>query len=71
MKRSNFANDKLGKKVDLILMMMWINHSSNDTFPTALHIACLDVIDRKPLPSMKDLICAFKTFEKENEDIIK
>lgn len=68
---ANFANDKLGKKLIHPNDDVNKSQSSNDTFPTALHIACLDVIDRKLLPSMKDLICAFKTFEKENEDIIK
>lgn len=68
---ANFANDKLGKKLIHPNDDVNKSQSSNDTFPTALHIACLDVIDRKLLPSVKDLICAFKTFEKENEDIIK
>ncbi len=68
---ANFSNGKLGKKLIHPNDDVNKSQSSNDTFPTALHIACLDVIDRKLLPSMKDLICAFKTFEKENEDIIK
>ena len=40
-------------------------------FPTALHIACLDVIDRKLIPSMKTLISAFKAFEEANSDVVK
>ena len=68
---ANFANKKVGK--NLIHPNDDVNksQSSNDTFPTALHIACLDVIDRKLIPSIKSLILSFKEFEKNNDDIIK
>lgn len=68
---AGFANQKLSK--NLIHPNDDVNksQSSNDTFPTALHIACLDVIDRRLIPSIKELISSFKAFESKNEDVIK
>lgn len=68
---AGFANKKADK--NLIHPNDDVNksQSSNDTFPTALHIAALDVIDRKLIPSIKELISSFKAFENKNSDIIK
>lgn len=68
---SNYANEKAGKKLIHPNDDVNKSQSSNDTFPTALHIACYDVIDRKLIPAVKDLISTIKTFEENNQDVIK
>lgn len=47
------------------------SQSSNDTFPTAMHIAAVFEIRQKLLPSIETMIKTFKRLEKENEGIIK
>lgn len=47
------------------------SQSSNDTFPTAMHIAAVIEIREQLLPSMEAMIKTFKRLEKENEGIIK
>ncbi|MDO4939395.1 MAG: class II fumarate hydratase [Lachnospiraceae bacterium] len=48
-----------------------MSQSSNDTFPTAMHIAAVVSIEDKLLPELNKLIEAFKKLEKENEGIVK
>jgi fumarate hydratase class II len=45
--------------------------SSNDTFPTAMHIAAVEEIDRRLLPMVKKLRNALQKKEAEFKDIIK
>lgn len=47
------------------------SQSSNDTFPTAMHIAAVIAIEDKLFPAMDGLIATFKKLEKENEGIVK
>ena len=47
------------------------SQSSNDTFPTAMHIAAVFEIRRKLLPSIDAMIETFRRLEKENEGVIK
>lgn len=47
------------------------SQSSNDTFPSAMHIAAVLGIEKQVLPSLLDMIQALKELEKANEDIIK
>ena len=47
------------------------SQSSNDTFPTAMHISAVLAIEDKVLPSAQILIDTFKRLEKENEGIVK
>jgi len=47
------------------------SQSSNDTFPTAMHIAALQVIERKTIPAIEKLYDAINTKSKEFADIIK
>lgn len=68
---AEYANEKLNKKLIHPNDDVNKSQSSNDTFPTALHIACIDVIDRRLIPSIKELISSFKAFENKNSDIIK
>lgn len=68
---AEYANEKVNKKLIHPNDDVNKSQSSNDTFPTALHIACLDVIDRRLIPSIKELISSFKAFESKYSDIIK
>lgn len=48
-----------------------MSQSSNDTFPTAMHIAAVCSIEKQLLPSVEKLIKTFMRLEKENEGIVK
>ncbi len=48
-----------------------MSQSSNDTFPTAMHIAAVLMIEDKLIPAAKELIETFKRLEMENEGIVK
>ena len=47
------------------------SQSSNDTFPTAMHIAAVLGIEDKLMPQMDALIETMKRLERENEGIVK
>ena len=48
-----------------------MSQSSNDTFPTAMHIAAVVSIEDKLMPELRKLIDAFNKLEKDNEGIVK
>ncbi len=48
-----------------------MSQSSNDTFPTAMHIAAVTIIEDKVIPAIDKLIATFVRLEKENEGIVK
>ncbi len=48
-----------------------MSQSSNDTFPTAMHIAAVLMLEDKLIPAAKTLIDTFKKLEAENEGIVK
>ncbi|MBQ9631446.1 MAG: class II fumarate hydratase, partial [Lachnospiraceae bacterium] len=48
-----------------------MSQSSNDTFPTAMHIAAVLSIEDRLLPSLDALIHTFKKLEEENRGIVK
>lgn len=48
-----------------------MSQSSNDTFPTAMHISAVLAIEDKLLPAVELLIATFKRLEDENEGIVK
>ena len=47
------------------------SQSSNDTFPTALHIAAVLTLEEELLPEARNLVETLKRLEKENEGIVK
>lgn len=47
------------------------SQSSNDTFPTALHIAAVLALEEELLPEARNLVETLKHLEKENEGIVK
>lgn len=48
-----------------------MSQSSNDTFPTAMHIAAVTAVTDNLVPAVRDMIGTLKELEKQNEDIIK
>ncbi len=48
-----------------------MSQSSNDTFPTAMHIAAVMAIEDKVLPAIDLLVAAFLRLEQENAGVVK
>ena len=48
-----------------------MSQSSNDTFPTAMHIAALMSLEDQLLPAVDSLIATFRRLEEENRGIVK
>ncbi len=50
-----------------------VNHSqsSNDTFPTAMHIAAVVAVKEQLIPAAQQLIATFERLERENEGVVK
>ena len=48
-----------------------MSQSSNDTFPTAMHIAAVLSLEDKLIPAARELIATFRRLEEENEGIVK
>ena len=48
-----------------------MSQSSNDTFPTAMHIAAVLAIEDALLPEMRAFIDTLRRLEDENEDVVK
>jgi len=48
-----------------------MSQSSNDTFPTAMHIAAVLILEDRVIPAIDILISAFLRLEKENAGIVK
>ena len=48
-----------------------MSQSSNDTFPTAMHIAAVLILEDRLIPAAGQLIGTFRRLEKENEGVVK
>ncbi len=48
-----------------------MSQSSNDTFPTAMHISAVIALEDKLIPAIRELIATFVRLEAENEGIVK
>ena len=48
-----------------------MSQSSNDTFPTAMHISAVLAVEDKLIPAAEELIDTFLRLDKENEGIVK
>lgn len=68
---ANRGNEILGKKLLHPNDDINMSQSSNDTFPTAMHIAAVVGIKKRLFPALNQLIETFVRLEKENEGIIK
>ena len=68
---ANRGNQILGKKLLHPNDDVNMSQSSNDTFPTAMHIAAVIALEDKLIPAAETLIATFKRLEEENEGIVK
>lgn len=68
---SNRGNEICGKKLLHPNDDVNMSQSSNDTFPTAMHIAAAIGIEDSLFPAMDKLIATLKRLEEENEGIVK
>ncbi len=68
---ANRGNEILGEKLLHPNDDVNMSQSSNDTFPTAMHISAVLSVEDKLIPAVKVLIETFKKLEKENEGIVK
>ena len=68
---ANRGNAILGKKLLHPNDDVNMSQSSNDTFPTAMHIAGVLALEDKLIPAVYELIDTFKRLEAENEGIVK
>ena len=68
---ANRGNEIAGEKILHPNDDINMSQSSNDTFPTAMHIAAVSVIEDKLIPAVETLIKTFIRLEKENEGIVK
>ena len=68
---ANRGNEIAGEKILHPNDDINMSQSSNDTFPTAMHIAAVSAIEDKLIPAVETLIKTFIRLEKENEGIVK
>ncbi len=68
---ANRANELAGEKLCHPNDDINMSQSSNDTFPTAMHISAVLVLEDKVIPAIEELIATFKRLEAENEGIVK
>ncbi len=68
---ANRGNEIAGKKLLHPNDDVNMSQSSNDTFPTAMHIAATLIIEDKLIPAIDMLIDTFKRLEAEHEGVVK
>ncbi len=68
---ANRANELAGEKLCHPNDDINMSQSSNDTFPTALHIAAVLALEDRLLPAAEELIGAMRDLEAENTGIVK
>ena len=68
---ANRGNEIAGEKLLHPNDHVNMSQSSNDTFPTAMHIAAVLETKKKLIPSVERMIAELKRLEQENEGIIK
>lgn len=68
---ANRGNEIAGNKILHPNDDINMSQSSNDTFPTALHISSVMVLEDKLIPAIDTLVDTFIRLEKENEGIVK
>ena len=68
---ANRANELAGKKLLHPNDDINMSQSSNDTFPTAMHIAAVEALEANVLPALDRLSETFERLERENDDVVK
>ena len=68
---ANRGNAQAGKKLLHPNDDVNLSQSSNDTFPTALHVAAALCVETRLLPAVEGLIRTLRRLESENGDVLK
>lgn len=68
---ANRGNEIAGQKILHPNDDVNMSQSSNDTFPTAMHIAAVVEIKERLLPAIDELVETFLRIEEDNPDVIK
>ncbi len=68
---ANRGNELAGKKLLHPNDDINMSQSSNDTFPTAMHIAAVEALEDRVLPAIDLLVETFLRLERENEGVVK
>ena len=68
---ANRANELAGKKLCHPNDDINMSQSSNDTFPTALHISAVLILEDCLIPAAQELADELKRLEEENRDVVK
>ena len=68
---ANRGNEIAGRKLLHPNDDINMSQSSNDTFPTAMHIAAVCAIEDKVIPAIDTLTATFRRLEEENAGIVK
>ena len=68
---ANRGNEIAGKKLLHPNDDINMSQSSNDTFPTAMHIAAVCAFEDKVIPAIDTLTATFRRLEEENAGIVK
>lgn len=68
---ANRGNELAGKRLLHPNDDVNMSQSSNDTFPTAMHIAAVASLEDRLVPALDRLIDTFRRLETENEDVVK
>ena len=68
---ANRANELAGKALCHPNDDVNMSQSSNDTFPTALHVAAVLSLEDRVLPAAEELIAALRELEIQNEGLVK
>ena len=68
---ANRGNELAGKKLLHPNDDINMSQSSNDTFPTAMHIAAVAAIEDRLFPAIDKLVETFRRLEEENRGIVK
>ncbi|MBQ9664194.1 MAG: class II fumarate hydratase [Oscillospiraceae bacterium] len=68
---ANRANELAGEKLCHPNDDVNMSQSSNDTFPTALHIAAALALEDRLLPAVEELVAVLRDLEEKNAGIVK
>ncbi len=68
---ANRGNEIAGKKLLHPNDDVNMSQSSNDTYPTAMHIAAVLILEERVEPAVRQLIQTFRRLEKENSRLVK
>ena len=68
---ANRGNEIAGKKLLHPNDDINMSQSSNDTFPTAMHIAAVVAVEDRVLPAIRKLAQTFRRLEDENRGVVK